>query len=345
MQIDIVLVSADDELKNALMALETTYVKAEVDLTRVVEQAEQIQVAGANTFTALSVNPNEEDIWCIDPRGVLTMHLQSTSYQVLGGGQSLVGKKIKVPRTLKGISEEYVVSLPLQPSFHKDRIREKRNAALAAWDARRRAGMGTWQVAYASSDHLETSRIASSLGHASSARQVKCSSSTLLNARVPNPTLELKPRPADRDGAEDWDDEMSDLFEWVGMAALGAQRIHANDHVDPFIAVYDPPECCRHTVGDITHLRWTGFLSPAFVQSVIDACRTSRTGSFVAVTCHGFATAPTAYIPLGKDGAPVEKASPPRIPDEDAEDSRCLLFANGRWCMAESVSGIDTRWG
>lgn len=46
-------------------------------------------------------------------------------------------------------------------------------------------------------------------------------------------------------------------------------RLDANDSVDPYVAVYSPPTPSR--IGTLTHIRWTGLLSPVFVQNVIDA--------------------------------------------------------------------------
>ncbi|KAF7309886.1 hypothetical protein MIND_00360900 [Mycena indigotica] len=342
-QVDVVFVP-NELLKNELVELETVYVSAKVELAKVVEMAEQMQLEDKHAFTALSINTKEDDTWCIDPRTILTMHLSGPTYQMLGGGQSLVGRKVKASRALRGIADDYVVSLPLQLSFHKDRIREKRNEALIAWDKQRSAGFGPWHVAYTTDDTSETIRLATAYGHESFTRQVKCSLSTMTDVRVPNAGIELiKPRPTDPDEADDWDEDMGELFEWVGMAGLGAQRLAANDRVDPFIAVYEAPESFSDTIGDITVIRWTGFLPPEFVQRVIDVC--CKSTSFAAITCHGFPTAPVAYIPLGKDGTPSGNTSPPRIPNEDTEDSRCLVISNGRWCLTESISAGDTRWG
>ena len=46
-------------------------------------------------------------------------------------------------------------------------------------------------------------------------------------------------------------------------------RLSANDRVDPFVALYDPPSPSR--IGNVTHLRWRGLLSPSFVQRVLEA--------------------------------------------------------------------------
>ena len=46
-------------------------------------------------------------------------------------------------------------------------------------------------------------------------------------------------------------------------------RLRINDKPDPYVAVYTPPSPSR--TGDLVHVRWTGLLGPAFVQSVVDA--------------------------------------------------------------------------
>jgi ribonuclease P/MRP protein subunit RPP40 len=92
----------------------------------------------------------------------------------------------------------------------------------------------------------------------------------------------------DNDALEDWNERASSLFEWIGMVNIGAQRyvsqycgplgddylkpcgirLHANDRVDPYVAVYSPP--APFTVGDMVHMRWHGFLTPQFVQRIVD---------------------------------------------------------------------------
>lgn len=68
---------------------------------------------------------------------------------------------------------------------------------------------------------------------------------------------------------EDWNEGVFEVLEWVGMAILGAQRLQANDQINPFVAVYEPPSFSR--VGDVTHMSWRGLLAPNFVQSIVDA--------------------------------------------------------------------------
>jgi ribonuclease P/MRP protein subunit RPP40 len=43
-----------------------------------------------STLTALSFDSHSDDVWCLDPRGLLTLHLAEESYQTLG----ITGKKL-----------------------------------------------------------------------------------------------------------------------------------------------------------------------------------------------------------------------------------------------------------
>lgn len=54
-------------------------------------------------------------------------------------------------------------------------------------------------------------------------------------------------------------------------------RLHANDRVDPYVALYDAPE--SSTIGTLSHVRWRGGVLPhdltraaleSFTESVLD---------------------------------------------------------------------------
>ena len=45
-------------------------------------------------------------------------------------------------------------------------------------------------------------------------------------------------------------------------------RLKANDRVDPYVALYEPPEP-KH-MQDVTHLRWRGLLPPSFIHKVLE---------------------------------------------------------------------------
>lgn len=48
----------------------------------------------------------------------------------------------------------------------------------------------------------------------------------------------------------------------------GRNRLYANDRVDPYVAVYEPPS--PSSIDDVTHLCWKGLMDSTFVRSVID---------------------------------------------------------------------------
>ncbi|KAF8216651.1 ribonuclease P 40kDa subunit-domain-containing protein [Mycena galopus ATCC 62051] len=313
-----------------------------MELASLVQQAGTfvLPLESRSTLTALSATPHSDDVWCLDPRGVLTLYLSPESYQTLG----ITGQKLP----FKSHSSEHTVSLPLQPSADSVKNRQKRDNALKAWDARRReAGEAPWTVLYCGNGaHVAaTTEFAASNGHTDLVRTVKCQTTSSRGVRVPTVTLPARPPATDPDAVEDWEEDMHELFEWVGMAGLGAQRLQANDRVDAYVAVYEPPQPSTTTVADVTRLRWRGFLGPDFVQSVVDTVLSARSPQFVSITSHAFPTAPVSYIPQGKDGL----KTPARVPSADGEDTWSLLIAREgdakRWCLAESIGPLDKRWG
>jgi hypothetical protein len=60
-----------------------------------------------STLLMLSVNTHEDDIWCIDPRGHLTLSVSKDTYERLG----LVGKKLpfKIHEDRHGASNYFML--------------------------------------------------------------------------------------------------------------------------------------------------------------------------------------------------------------------------------------------
>ncbi|KAJ7105471.1 ribonuclease P 40kDa subunit-domain-containing protein [Mycena crocata] len=360
-QLDVVFPADGDgaaALHAALSALETAYVKADMALGVLVAQSGAFvnSVELKSTLTMLTANADidEDDSWCLDPRGLLTLHTSKPTFQTLG----LPGTKLP----FKTHADEYTVPLPLHPSAPN---RPKRDAALRAWDSRRGR---PWSVLYSANDVPATTQFAAANGHAELVRFVKCEAPAGLNdVRVPVVSLPQRPQPTDGEAMEDWEADLSALIEWVGMAGLGAQRLAANDRADAYVAVYAPP--APTVIGDVNRLRWRGFLHPEFVQRVLDAVvgllnvtsnERAATPQFVGITAHGFPHAPVGYIPLGKDGVYVPPGkngvlqSPARVPRTEGEDAWSVIVARERegagsettrWCLAESIGTLDARWG
>ena len=93
--------------------------------------------------------------------------------------------------------------------------------ALEAWDHRRRP----WDVVFHVSEHTTEPP--------SRTRQVAPEVRTLRGVHIPKPNLRARPNsnnnnngvsPTDPDARTEWDDEVAELFEWVGLACLGSER-------------------------------------------------------------------------------------------------------------------------
>jgi len=249
-------------------------------------------------------------------------------------------------------------------------VQAKRKRFLEDWDKRRAVALGDeaglWEVLYCSTDPKVSPTYTPQEGQM---RQVKCERRELRDVHVPLPTGTLvssqpvlkstKRSVEEEEALEDWNHKIAELFEWVGMACLGSQRLYANDRVDPYVCVYEPPTPSR--IQNVTHLRWRGLLCPNFVQEVLDTIISSmKSGahtsypSFVSVTCHAFPTSPVSYIPytMGENGTlRLSGDVPARFPREDSEDTWSLILESGsgeegiQCVMVESLGQWDARWG
>lgn len=326
-QLDVVF-PAHPALHAALAALDTAYVTAHMPLARAL---------ALHDVTLLSAGAAHDDAWCLDARGVLTLHLAPPSYETLG----LPGAR----QPFRG-HDAHTVVLPPRARDAADPAARK----VRAWDARRvEEGGAPWPVLYCGGDADATARAAAALGHTAQLRPVKAQTRVAPDLRLPAVALRARPPHADTHAVADWEAEMRALFEWVGMAGLGAQRLRANDRADAYVAVYDAPAGAG--AGAVAHVRWRGFLGPAFVQRVLDtvvrACAGADAPAFVALTAHACGAAPVGYVPPGngKDGK-----APARVPRAEGEDAWCVVVTGAgagttRWCVAESIGPLDARWG
>ncbi|KZT21602.1 hypothetical protein NEOLEDRAFT_1181608 [Neolentinus lepideus HHB14362 ss-1] len=299
-------------------------------------------------FTALPLpSPLSDDSWCIDSTGTLTLQITKETYKVLG----LVGTRL--PFKLRGDPEQYVIRMPLQPNLQSPKNRERLKSAFQSWDRRRgEEGIGEWDILF------NCSVAEHKLGHAHATLLVTPVVNRRTQVHIPTQSI---PRhaPKDEDAAERWEEEMSELFEWVGLACMGSQRLDVQDRVDPYVAVYSPPTQSR--VGDTIHFVWMGLLSSTFVQSVINLL-SEQNVPFASITLHCPWNSPVSYLP------PPPKTPPMRAIMEDAEATWSLIFVNndrreasnilegsgtkaaagvreGKWALAETVGKYDTRWG
>jgi len=202
----------------------------------------------------------------------------------------------------------------------------KQKSLLEAWDERR----GPWDIIYHVEDPLHVGP---------STREVQPQVQIVTDVKIPAATS-IRACPSGTDEAEDWEEEVSNLFEWVGMACLGSERLKGYDSADPYLGVYtlDVP----YTVGGVTHIKWRGLLPPKFIKQIIEI---SAAASFIGVVVHGVPTSPVGYLSLSS------QQSPSRVPREESEDTWSLIISKQsdvdevRWIMAESVGQWDARWG
>ncbi|KAF8835515.1 hypothetical protein BDN67DRAFT_1039622 [Paxillus ammoniavirescens] len=337
-QIDVVFPSSAVPDKS-FSSLQTTYMKGQFTLSELYDHASHLPTQNV-PFKALPIGCDADDTWCIDPRGVLTLCVSKNIYQRLG----LVGKKLP----FKGCSEQYVIRIPLKRETESAAVRERQKTALNIWDSTRAEnGLGKWEVAYANSRNAGTPA-------SDSHTVVKVKAHTRHDTDVYIPVLDLAD--SAEETLEDRQERMGDLFEWVGMACLGAQRLKANDRVDPYVAVYEVPS--PSCIGNITHLRWRGLMDSSFVLSMINTAisivSTSQLNNSpsISIIMHSDVMAPVSYIPLTSPASVSEgsdREAPLRVPSREAEDTSCLIlsYASERplWAIGESIGKWDARWG
>jgi len=186
------------------------------------------------------------------------------------------------------------------------------------------------------------------------------SSSNSSSSQPPSHVKSTRTKKSVEEEEEDRNRKLGELFEWVGMACLGSQRLYVNDRVDPYVCVYEPPTPSR--IQNVTHLRWRGLLCPNFVQEVLDTIissmkhtTTSTHPSFVGITCNALPISPVSYIPytMSENGSlRVSGDVPARFPRGDSEDTWSLILESGageegsiQWIMGESLGTWDARWG
>ncbi|EIN03823.1 hypothetical protein PUNSTDRAFT_77335 [Punctularia strigosozonata HHB-11173 SS5] len=348
-QIDVIIPTSgsDSDALRALQKLESAYAKTSMELSDLLENLVapyRRSYYARQGLIALSQNSDADGYgaWCLDPRGMLTLALSKETY----GQSRLAGRKLCIHRR----SDMHLVNM--YADDREPKTYQKQLNALRAWEARRAEEGYQWEMLY---------YCPVSARNAHRLQKAKPEISMFNNVHVPIITSDAVIRPSregDHDAVEDWEEHMASLFEWSGMAALGAQRLQVVDCVDPYVAVYEPPAPSR--AGEIMHLRWRGFFPPDFVWSVLEhavnivsaAGQHSSESSFVSITAHGFSQSPITYIP--QDTCSWD-ARGYRYPRKEAEDTWSLLIAprtdgaNGGVqtyaTLVESIGEWDTRWG
>ncbi|KAH8110719.1 ribonuclease P 40kDa subunit-domain-containing protein, partial [Phellopilus nigrolimitatus] len=271
-------------LEEALGKIGGFYKRGRVKIHKVLEAAYTLtsKYSSRSDLVSLSTGSNTEDVWCIDHRGVLTLSLTKQTYHELG----VVGEK-------QSKRSDELVQIDLYDCHSRLFYRAKE--AFRLWDERRTAqGVGPWEVLFQGSLDSE----------AQSDITMTPIQSSMSDVNIPHVNLKA-PNYANNDAVEkeeateDWHENISELFEWVGMACLSSDRLKTNDRANPYVAVYEPPS--PNIVGNISHFSWRGFLSPSFTNTIIEAAintlgKECTRPEFIALTANTFPDAPLSYV-------------------------------------------------
>ncbi|KAI9096134.1 ribonuclease P 40kDa subunit-domain-containing protein [Phlyctochytrium arcticum] len=93
-----------------------------------------------------------------------------------------------------------------------------------------------------------------------------------------------------------WRERMHELLEWFGLLAFEAPRLDASDSIDPFYAVYSPPE--DSSVGTLATTRWTGYITPPQISKIKDLVKehiAQHNLPWAALMVWGFRDAPISW--------------------------------------------------
>ncbi|KAJ7577047.1 ribonuclease P [Mycena floridula] len=265
-QID-VLFPSNGPLHSLLSQLKTSFTVIESTLSI-------INIGDFSGVTLLSAN-EEDDAWCIcDSRLILSVC--KDTYQILG----LPGKQV----SSKGLPERFSIQLSLQSNADSVGNRARRDAAFKAWDiSRARRGSSSWKI-------FCYSRPGTVFQDLQVVKPVFGQSQVSQNIHIP--LITLAPQAG---SADDWNEYVASLFEWVGLACLGSQRLQVNDNVDPYVAQYEPPS--PRETGEVVHVRWKGFFGPDFVRQVVETAMKleEKSPQFVAINAHSCRWSPIIY--------------------------------------------------
>ncbi|KAL4245866.1 Ribonuclease P protein subunit Rpp40 [Abortiporus biennis] len=326
-----VVFPASEELEANLRNLKTTYYKCETSLTNFIDFVTSTGGLdeGNDTMIALgSPSHLDNDVWCIGSTSLLVLSVGKETYE-----QLQLTSSFKFP--WKGYDNLRYIMYNINDKLPLWNLKKKEKESIKAWDQRR----GPWNITY----HYDDIK-ATNIQHIPGAQKFEVVPEVRQTADVrivDGFSVKKRPERDNEDQVRDWEEECSELFEWVGMACLGSDRLRTNDKPDPYLAVYDPSLHMR--AGRLTHIKWTGLLSSTFTKQVLDCLLDVP---FACVVAHGVPTSPVGFS--------KEMLTQPsiRVPRPDSEDTWSIVLTsegndseNGKWIMAETIGEFDARWG
>ncbi|KAI9458210.1 ribonuclease P 40kDa subunit-domain-containing protein [Lactarius psammicola] len=364
-QVDVVF-PFNHELDAAFRELETDYCTSRAPLSEIYQTLHACtQDSGlSGDLHVASTGAFLPDAWS-SREGNIVLSAGKETFEALG----LPG--VKISSYMPAAPEQHLINVSMGTPNTNVRSHDFILGSFAQWDrSREESGEGQWDFAF----HISRPDKGTGPLSASRARLHKIRPAVQHLQNICVPTSALPPRPhvhptsvsrigrhdlsqgeavtsevdAHNDALQDWNERASVYFEWIGMVNIGAQRLRANDRVDPYVAVYSTPT--PFTVGDVTHMKWYGFLTPQFVQKIIDTAVNGAASSsvpLIGLTIHGSTETPVL--------------TPSRMPRSEGEDTVSLiLFPGGvdgavtnqtdsgkscSWALVEAIGKGDTRFG
>ncbi|EWC48398.1 hypothetical protein DRE_02167 [Drechslerella stenobrocha 248] len=89
------------------------------------------------------------------------------------------------------------------------------------------------------------------------------------------------------------------LHEWIALATLDADRLHAADSIDPFLSRYEPPTATADgppATGDLAKISWRGFIPAEYISRIFGVLQSCvPADQWFSITAHGFQNAPVSW--------------------------------------------------
>ncbi|CAG8524033.1 10181_t:CDS:10 [Funneliformis mosseae] len=90
-----------------------------------------------------------------------------------------------------------------------------------------------------------------------------------------------------------WRLDAVEIYDWIGMNSIQAQRIQSHDQVDPYISVYKPPE--PYSDGNGSFIKWSGFIPSSTIKELFDSVFKDDKISWAIINVWGFKDSPISW--------------------------------------------------
>ncbi|CAG8443951.1 10866_t:CDS:10 [Ambispora leptoticha] len=222
------------------------YYRAELPLTYFIEKSFVQEYIATGEVIALSLSEGIDitNVFALDGKGNLILHLTKDTYEELG----LTGKPAKFgPKR-----QRYVVTIDV---LADSMIPGKKGYERIKWCFEHTlSGNFPFLISYVNVADKKYREI--NFPSAIKTQKIFLNESLSRIENILTPDLNSIKLTTNK---EEWISNAIEIYDWIGMASIKAQRIREQDSVDPYISTYRSPEPCSSQNGIL--VRWTGFVS------------------------------------------------------------------------------------